>query len=482
MRIRTRLFMMFLVIVGLGFYKLVNWIIDDLRPRYLETMEASMNDTATILASIVEQQAENTRINVNNMSAALDSARRKTFAAKIYHVTKTQINMRVYVTDRHGIVLFDSDGGKDEGRDYSRWNDVARTLKGTYGARTTQVDPDDPKSSVLYVAAPVKINGDIAGVLTVCKPAESVTYFIYSAKKKLILAGVLAAFIVVILSMVTSAWITLPIQRLTDYANAVRDGKRTSLSRLGNSEIGELGSAFEQMRDALEGKLYVENYVGTLTHEMKSPLSAIRGAAELLKEDMPVERRNQFLENIRGESGRLQDLVDRMLQLSAVEKRKALHDVERIDVASLLDDITAGMKPILSAARITVDVACTRPASIRGERFLVRQSICNLVQNAVDFSPKPGIVSIAVEQNDKRVQIVIADKGPGIPDYAIDKVFDRFFSLIRPDTGKKSSGLGLTFVREVAILHGGSIELVNRPDGGARATLTLPLNPPGSAA
>jgi len=478
MKIRTRLFIAFLILVGLGFYKLVDWIIDDLRPRYLETMEESMIDAATLLSSLLSNQIEDGSIQVDNLRLAFNDAQKRRFSAKIYDVIKTRLNIRVYVTDRNGIVVFDSDNGKDEGQDYSQWNDVIRTLRGEYGARATRADPDDPRSSTLYVASPVKVDGETRGVLTVSKPADSVTLFMENAKKKIVIAGIAAALTVVLLGMVVSLWITWPIQKLIGYANAVRDGQRVSAPQLGRSEIGQLGAAFEQMRDALEGKQYVENYVQALTHEMKSPLSAIRGAAELLVEDMSPEQRKQFLDNIRAESGRIQDLVDRMLQLSALEKRKGLCDIEEIDLTALAREVVESMNPVLSAKQISVAIQEENPMVIKGERFLIRQSVLNLLQNAVDFSPEGSEITASIERKDTRVEIRISDKGPGIPDYALGKVFDRFYSLRRPDTGKKSSGLGLTFTREAAILHGGDVKLENCPEVGSKATLTLPVVPP----
>ena len=292
--IRTRLFLAFLILVGLGFYSLVDWLLEDIRPRYLETMEESMVDTATILASVLSNQIEGDVSTVKNFRPAIKDlenfrtafgkARDRTFSARIYRLTKTNLTMRVYVTDKTGIVIFDSDEGREEGKDYSRWNDVHRTLRGEYGARTSHPDPAAPGKSILYVAAPIIYKDEIAGVLTVCKPSDSLVVFIYAAKKKIIHYSIAAALSVVLLGLVFSFWITRPINRLTEYAKAVRDGKRQALPELGKNEIGQLGEAFEQMRDALEGKQYVESYIQTLTHEMKSPLSAIRGASELLQE------------------------------------------------------------------------------------------------------------------------------------------------------------------------------------------------------
>ncbi|HPO16183.1 MAG TPA: two-component system sensor histidine kinase CreC [Candidatus Hydrogenedentes bacterium] len=477
---RTRLMIALVMLCGLGLYLIIHWILEDVRPRYLESMEESMVDMATLLAGYVSNQVSDGNIPVDDLRATFNTAKKQTFSARIYEMTKTQINLRVYVTDRNGVVLFDSDGGRDEGKDYSRWNDVARTLQGKYGARASRSDPNDPMTALLCVAAPINVNGEIIGVLTVCKPTESVRLFLDLAQRDVTVLGAVAALALVLIAAMTSFWITWPIEKLTHYVRAVRDGKRLAPPRLGHNEISALGAAFEEMRIALEGKQYVEEYVQTLTHQMKSPLSAIRGAAELLEEDLPLEERRRFTENIRSESVRIQELVDRMLQLSALENRKHLQDIEAVDIAELLTDILETLQPIFSQKHLNAHLLDTEASTIHCERFLVRQAIINLLHNAVDFSRDRGSVIISVKMQNDHVVIAISDDGHGIPAYAFDKVFDRFYSLQRPDTGKKSSGLGLAFVREAAALHGGQITLENRTEGGVTATLTLPVNPPQS--
>ncbi len=473
MKIRTRLFLTILLIVGFGFYRLIGWIVDDLRPRYLEAMEEAMVDTSVILASIVEEQLANASFKTNSIRLALDSAQKRVFSAKIYQVTKTNLQMRVYITDDRGVVLLDSDDGRDEGKDYSKWNDVAKTLKGEYGARATRIVKGDPASVILYVSSPIRKNGRIFGVLTVSKPTSSVSVFMDASRRKIISAGFMAGVAVVVIVLIISLWITWPIKRLTEYAVQVRDGKKPKVPDFGRSDIGELGRAFEQMRDSLEGKEYVENYVQTLTHEMKSPLSAIRSAAELLKENMPSDRRDKFISNICEESSRMQDLIERLLQLSAVEKKKSLDDVTDVDLCSLASDVAASMSSVSAGKGINVHLDCPQTVIRCCNRFLIRQSLANLLQNAIEFSSAKSNINIRITQSGEKAAIVVADSGCGIPSYALEKIFDRFYSLERPDTGRKSSGLGLTFVREVMALHGGEIKIENRLGGGVLAELIL---------
>lgn len=477
MRIRTRLYVAFLLLMGVGFYFLIDRMVGRLRPRYLEAMEEAMVDAATILAAQLSVHATPDAIPVDDLRAALTDAAARRFSARIYQLTKTRLGMRVYVTDRHGRVIFDSAGGRDEGLDYAAWNDVKRTLRGEYGARATRVDPADPRTIILYVAAPVKAGDEIVGAVTVAKPTDSFTLFLDSAQRGVIGAGLLVALAVVALGAVLSLWITRPIERLTRYAKDIRDGLRPPPPSFGGGEIGALGRAFEEMRDALEGKQYVENYVQTLTHEMKSPLSAIRGAAELLQEDMSAPQRAKFLDNILTETARLRGLVDRLLLLSTLENRKELRDVEEVELAALLDEVATSMEPQLTAKGLTLARETTATLTVACERFLVRHAFANLLQNAIDFSPRGGRIAMRLEEHPPGVAVSVCDDGPGVPVYALPRVFERFFSLQRPDSGRKSSGLGLSIVREAALLHGGSATLENRAGGGACATLVLPLRP-----
>ena len=474
MTIRARVLICLLLMVAAGFYYLVDWVVDDLRPRYLEAMEESLVDTATVLSAMVTGDADARDDPASGLRNVFDEVGRRSFSARIYELTKTNVTLRVYVTDARGVVVFDSDGGRAEGEDYSQWNDVYQTLRGKYGARSTRTDPDDPSTSTLHVAAPLLEDGETIGVLTVCKPVVTSSLFIQSARRKLVLAACLAGLALALLGIITSAWVTKPIRQLTAYAAAVRDGQRAALPDLGRTEIGVMGQALEEMRAALEGREYIEQYVQTLTHELKGPLSAIRGAVELMQEDMPADQRARFLKNTRQEAERLQRIVERLLLIAAVEARKGLQDVESLCVSELVKEVVESMRPAFAAKDVALKTGGKSSRVLDGERFLLRQAVSTLLQNALDFSGRGGEVMVRIKDEGEGVAVFVFDSGPGVPDYALDRVFDSFYSLPRPATGEKSSGLGLTFARGVAELHGGTLNLENRSEGGALATLNLP--------
>ena len=470
---RNRIFLGILLIYALGVALLLYRVMADLDPRYRESAEELLVDTANLLASLIETDIRDGVFHPARMRPAFQDMYARRFAAQIYTVTKTQADLRVYVTDRNGAVVFDS-LGRDDGKDFRKWRDVGRSLQGEYGARTTLETEGDPRSAIMYVGAPIRWNNEIAGVVSVGKPMRSFGGFIASARQKLLLVGLTSGVSVILLAVLVSVWLVRPFSLIAEYIRYARDQKQVSLPRLSRRALGILGAAYDEMRDALAGRTYAEEYIQALTHEIKSPLSAIRGAAELLQEPMPEARKEQFLKNIRDESQRIQNLVDRLLELSGIEKRRGLAEIQEVPLDDLLAEVMASLAPLADARRVGIVVQAADGCRLGGERFLLHQALTNLLQNAIDFSPVGGGIEIEVSTAKRHVRISVRDHGPGLPDYALDRVFEKFYSLRRPHSGKKGTGLGLSFVKEIAELHRGSAELRNHPDGGAIATLTLP--------
>ncbi len=475
MKLGLRILVGFLLIFSLGLYYLTHGMLENIRYRYLEGVEDSLVDHARILSALVSHDMAARSFSSETLHQIFDTMYASSFSAQIYKLRKTTVDLRVYITDKQGRILFDSRRKAEEGEDYSRWRDVARTLEGTYGARSSREDFNNPESTILYVAAPIMVNGDISGVLTVAKPTTNINNFLVYAKSQITWRSIIAGAFVMVCCISLMLVATRPIKRMTQYAIDIREGKKAELPVLDRTEIGELGRALEEMREALEGKKYVENYVQTLTHEIKSPVSAIQGAAELLEEDMPISHRQRFLDNIKNESGRIQRLVDRMLALSSIENLNALRKKETIHLKFLVESILERMLPVFTRKHLHIETQMKDNIAIQGDPFLIKQAVSNLIQNAVDFSPSQGKIVISCYQDMAHAYLSIADQGPGVPAYALEKVFDRFFSLRRPDTGKKSTGLGLNFVKEVAVLHKGRVKLENREDGGVCVSFLLPI-------
>jgi two-component system sensor histidine kinase CreC len=312
----------------------------------------------------------------------------------------------------------------------------------------------------------------------VAKPNASVQPFIARAERRLVLLAVSLMLAGLVFGGLLSWWLGHSIRRLTRYADAVTARERPVIPQLPGHELTQLATALDTMRTRLEGRDYVERYVETLTHELKSPLAAIQGAAELLRRDMPPEQRERFLANIDVESARLQSLSERLLRLAQVEQKRGLEERTRVLLRPLAAELLDECAPRLELAQVEAENAVPADVAVEGERFLLRQALLNLIDNAIDFTPagKRIVVDAAGGRDDagRRVLILsVWNEGTPVPDYALPRVTERFYSLARPGSGRKSTGLGLSFAREAAQLHGGEFRIANEP-GGVRAALILP--------
>src|SRR5262245_15707643 len=268
-------------------------------PRYRESAEESLVETAHLLAAVVEEQSIDPGvIDVRSFEPLFRNVYARQFSANIFGFEKTRVELRATVVDRNGLVVYDS-LGRPIGTDFSQWRDIRRALEGQYGARTSADVEGQDSTSVMYVAVPIRLRGQIIGAVSVGKPVQSFGQFVSAARRKTILVGLTSVVAVIVLAVILSVWLVRPFGLVADYVRYVREQRGFSLPRLSRRALGVIGAAYDEMRDALAGRNYVADYVQTLTHEVKSPLSAIRGAAELLHEPgMPAADRERFLGNI----------------------------------------------------------------------------------------------------------------------------------------------------------------------------------------
>ncbi len=462
MKYSYKIFLSILIILGLGFWGYGYWLMKEIRGQYSESIEESLVDFSNILAAYLSAQAEGGQVKTDDFNEAFKNFKKSSFRANIHGVIKGDSPINAYVTDEKGKVLFDSRDPTNVGKDFSQWNDVYLTLKGQYGARSTRSNDNDPLSSVFYVAAPIQYEDRIIGVVSVIKPEKSLQVFVARGRQKIIFTTFLILIGATIIAAIFSYWLTRPINALTRYAQKISEGESARPPRSTSTEFNNLAKAFDEMRISLEGKKSVENFVQHLTHELKSPLSAIMGAAELLKEDMPPEKREKFLNNIEIESTRAKSQLEDLLTLATLESRSELIQFEKFSLSDLLEELKMSYLPLLENKGLELKIKVVpQDLLARGERKLIAQAISSILSNAIDFSPQNGVIEMNGRRADRNICIEISDQGPGIPEYAQDRIFEKFYSLERPDTGKKSTGLGLSFVKEAISLHSGEIKILS---------------------
>jgi two-component system sensor histidine kinase CreC len=189
----------------------------ELVPGMRQSLEEVLVDTANLLAEMVAEEVAEGKLQRGHFANAMSSFVERRFDARIWFLKKRDPNMIVYVTDTQGRVLYHSNSD-EQGKDYSRWNDVYLTLRGEYGARTTRDNPEDEFSSVMYVAAPVRRNGELVGVVSVGKPSVAVQPFVERALANIQEKSALMLLAALAVGLLITHWFTISIRRLTRYA------------------------------------------------------------------------------------------------------------------------------------------------------------------------------------------------------------------------------------------------------------------------
>lgn len=280
--------------------------------------------------------------------------------------------------------------------------------------------------------------------------------------------------------------LTRRIRRIEHLALRVADGDLTArVEDHGRDEIGRLAEQLNRMTERLAGardRIDADDetrrrLLADISHELATPLTSIRGAAETLHNpnvSLSDGERAQFLGDIVTETERLDALVQDLFDLTRLEAGGIEFQREPIDLVSLCRQTVErfGRKFEAASLRIAFD-AHVDEAVVSADGRRMEQVIDNLLNNTLRYVPAGGSVEVSVAQRDGGFELAVADDGPGFPDADLPRVFDRFY---RADEARASAGtgLGLAIVREIVHRHDGTIRAENRPAGGARISIGMP--------
>ncbi len=274
--------------------------------------------------------------------------------------------------------------------------------------------------------------------------------------------------------------ITRPIRRLDQAVSGLGDGDlETPITVQGPRDIASLGDRLEWLRNrmnALEAaKLH---FLRQLSHELKTPLTAIREGADLLQEDLGHElgaEQQEIVHIVRDNSLRLQRLIEDLLRFSLAEGPVGAGMVQDISLTAVVQDLLLSYKPSLrsKSLHLAVDLA---EVQVRGHSDRLRTICDNLLSNAVKFSPQNATIRLHLQVQGERAVLDVEDEGPGVAPEEREKIFDILYRGEASDTGKvEGSGLGLAIAREYVLSYGGSLELLDKETPGACFRLLLPL-------
>lgn len=365
------------------------------------------------------------------------------------------------------------------------------------GARGSLVRRNALGETTVSVAVPIHKAGAVRGALLISTQGDAIDRVIASERFGLFQVFLIAAMVMVVLSFLLAGAIAGPVRRLAEAAEKVRMGIKTREEipdfTERTDEIGHLSGALRDMTQALYRRIdAIENFAADVSHELKNPLTSLRSAVETLPLAKTEESRGRLMAIIQHDVKRLDRLISDIADASRLDAELARAEARRVDLKKLLSTVVSvaneRRRPKDCLIQLDLDPSDPEGAyAIIGHDSRLGQVVNNLLDNARSFSPSDAKVRIALRRVRSEIELVCEDEGPGIPEHALERIFERFYTD-RPEQGfGQNSGLGLSISRQIVQAHRGTIRAENRPgtpneDGeptvrGARFIVRLPAAP-----
>jgi two-component system sensor histidine kinase ChvG len=403
----------------------------------------------------------------------------RTEFAELLRLYGPQLHSHLRVLSPRGIVLFDSDMDSTVGADLSGCTEIVKAMRGRYGARWRVTD--DRKYVYYYSALPLLHENTLVGIAYVVRHTSQITGAIKIMLHDQRFAMVMSILFGALLSAVLAQTMTRRLRRLTQASiEYARGHAPLDLNIKGEDEIGDLGRAVTYMAEEIERRNeYNRDFVSTIMHEMKTPVTAIKGAAEVLEGGAVDKKdaRKKFLGNIRYEADRLTRMVGELSELTKLDVETLRGQKEKVDYCTCIREILDRIIPTFDEDRATFT------ASIPGDAIptmvmpgRIEQVVANLLENAFRYTPTTGHVKLVVSRDGRDVLTCVKDTGPGITAGSAYRIFERFYTTEPKGVPKEyGSGLGLAVAKSIVENHHGRIWATSDPGEGATFTFSLPI-------
>ncbi len=388
---------------------------------------------------------------------------------------QASVGGRGMVVDRNGRILFDSNH-LDEGKTMVT-PEVLSALRG----KSSYAFIEDMNTGSVTVPIVDRDYQTVLGTVVVSDSFDDITYSIkYLGNIALFfIAGL--AIIIFVLSYSLSGSFNRPFRQLLDHINRITEGHiEEKVDIKGNTEIEEITTAFNHMFERIEDmESHRQEFVANVSHELKTPLSAVKVLAESLlhQPDSPLEIYQEFLYDINEEVNRETKIINDLLTLVTLDKKDNSLSIQEIDVNQLIVDVMKRLKPLADLKNIQMMFESNRNVKAELDGTKMELAITNLIENAIKYNKVNGKIYVHLDSDFKYVFMTIRDSGEGISKEHIDQIFRRFYRVDKTrsrDTG--GTGLGLSIVQKTIYMHQGSIKCNSEIGEWTEFKLTLPIN------
>jgi two-component system sensor histidine kinase ChvG len=377
--------------------------------------------------------------------------------------------------------------GAENGKGYL---EVGQALS---GQDSSMVRINDRGDVIVSVAVPVQRFRAVRGALMLSTQGADIDDMVEAERLAILKVFLIAAAVMVVLSILLAGTIAEPVRRLAEAAESVRRRIRSRVEipdfTRRRDEIGHLSGAFRDMTNALYSRIEaIESFAADVSHELKNPLTSLRSAVETLPLAKTDESRARLLAIIQHDVRRLDRLISDISDASRLDAELQRQESTPVDFAKLLSTLVAVANEVKRDDGVTVTLrfegGVGRAFLVPGHDSRLGQIVDNLIENARSFSPPNGTVRVTCRRVKTNIEISVDDDGPGVRPDVLEKIFERFYTD-RPHQGfGQNSGLGLSISKQIAEAHGGTIRVENRTgaldaDGmpkvlGARFVVSLP--------
>jgi len=364
------------------------------------------------------------------------------------------------------------------------------------GQQSSVVRVNNRGETIVSVAVPIQRFRAVQGVLLLSTQEGDIDAIIASERFALLQVFLVAAMVMIVLSLFLAGAIAGPVRRLAEAAERVRWGtkSRQEIPDFTNrsDEIGHLSGALRDMTKALYNRIdAIESFAADVAHELKNPLTSLRSAVETLPLARSDESRERLMSIIQHDVKRLDRLISDISDASRLDAELARADAEPVDMARLIEAVVSVANERRQEHDPLIELSIeSHPLGrdaflVLGHDSRLGQVFNNLIDNARSFSPPDTPVRVTLRRRRNAVEILVEDNGPGIEPDALDRIFERFYTD-RPNQGfGQNSGLGLSISRQIIEAHRGTIRAENRPGPpdetgeptrlGARFIIRLPV-------
>jgi len=382
--------------------------------------------------------------------------------------------IRILVLNDNARVIADSHGGSRVGQTIIM-AEIVDALNGN-SAVTLQRD-----RYVLNVSESIyDIASGRTGAVLFVASVDDIFESLADIRTMLMLTTLLVGLLSVVVVFVISHYLISPLKRTVNVVRRMTTGQLAlRIPVKGNDEYAILAQAFNGMTEKLEQvEKSREEFVSNVSHEMKTPLSAIKVLSEsiLLQGSAPEEMYREFLQDITSEVNRMTNITNDLLALVKVDQREQGLNIRSLELSQLVEDILKRLAPLAEQKKIGLYYEVERPVQFDADEIKLSLAISNIVENGIKYTPKGGTVRVSVDSDHQNASVTIQDSGIGIPEEEQDKIFARFYRVDKArDRETGGTGLGLAISRAAVLLHGGSIRVSSKADEGSTFVIKLPL-------